>query len=175
MPQGIMWKACLRALTRTLSGLHRRNTHRCSLRNSALRQRNCLHSPNTPSLLFASTISSWENACFLPASYYILSLWVSSGILQPLQLQTSGLGERSQLLGGVSRVHHWEHKQRVFWSHKEVHSCTQAGTAPAPGTCQNRGRRPCTAALQLLNPTVELDGNVIHVPKALPKHVITSL
>lgn len=137
--QGIMWKACLRALTRTLSGLRHRSTHHCSLRNSTLRQRNCLHSPNTPSLLFASTISSWENACFLPASYYISSLRVSSGILQPLQLQTSGLGERSQLLGGVSRAHHWETQAEGILEPQRGTRLHTSGHSSCPGHMPKTG------------------------------------
>lgn len=141
MPQIITCKPCLRALTRTLSGLGRRIPHRCSPRNSTLRRRNRLHSPNTPWPLFASTISPWGKR-LLPSSpslYFVLR--VSSAILQLLQLQTSGPGERSQLLWGVSRVHHRE---------------IQAG-----GILETRRGSG--------------DGNVTHIPKALPECVITSL
>lgn len=171
-----MWKPCLRALTRTLSGLHHRSTHRCSPRNSTLRQRNCLHSPNTPSLLFASTISSQENACFLPARYYILSSRRALVFYSPSSFKLWDLEKGHSCWGGVSRVHHREiqaegilEPQRGIRLHTSRH-----GSSPRHAP-ENRGCRSCNAVLQLLNPMVELDGNVTQVPKALQKCVITSL
>lgn len=136
MPQVNMWKPCLQALTRTLSGLHRRSTHRCSPRNSTLHQRNCLHSLKTPSLLFASTISPWEYACFLPTA----TIFCPSGELglfySPFSFRLWDLVKGHSCCGGFLGCIIRKYKQRVFRNHRLICRCTEVGTAPALSTCQ---------------------------------------
>ena len=122
--------------------------------SSLLPEKQHSSSEESPSL----SIYSIANVClhhFLPRKCLILSspllcfvLWANSGILQPLQLQTLELGERSQLLGGVSRVQHWETQaEGILEQQRGTRLHTSAHESCHKHASEKRGRRPCTTAL----------------------------